>query len=111
MAVYEEISTGWDEYKAYMQEVINYNKAGQDDQAKKVILTDSNELGDKLRNEFDNLVERNTTEARERSENNDQLASNAIVTMIIVIFIGVLIAVILGILNRSNHQQTNYSDG
>lgn len=115
IAFFEEIGANWEEYKGYMQEVIKYNNAGQDAEAEKVILTDSKELGDKLRTEFTSLLERNAADAEQRSNNNDALASTAIITMIVVIAFGVAISIALGIyisrvISKPIRQMVNAAD-
>ncbi len=96
-ALFNETSANWEEFKGYLQEVVQYHNAKQDAEVKKVILKDSQELGDKLRSNFADLMNFNEASAKHRADNNDDLASKAIITMIVVIFIGVLVSVILGI--------------
>lgn len=96
-AAFEELSSRWEEYKAYMQQVVNYAQAGQDAQAENVILVDSDEVGDELRADFLGLMKDNAATGEERAKSNDARASKAIITMIIVIAIGVIISITLGL--------------
>ncbi len=95
--LHEEISLDWEQYKVYMQEVVNYTNAGQDAEAEKVIRVDSEELGDKLRTIFNNLMSNNATDAEQMAKYNDTVTSNAVKTMIIVIVIGAIISITLGL--------------
>lgn len=96
-AYIEEIDAKWKEYRGYMQRVIEYNNAGQDVEAEKVILIDSKKSGDELRADFVILMEKDAADAEQRSQQNDTLASKAVITMLIVIAFGVLISISLGV--------------
>lgn len=96
-AAYEQLYTNWQEYDTYMQQVVEYNKVGRDKEAINIILVDSKDLGDKLRDEFNTLMEDNLNDAKERADENSVLSTRASVTMIVVIAVGVIISVVLGL--------------
>ena len=96
-SAFEELNSLWEEYKSYMQQVVNYVQSGQNEQAKNVILVDSDEVGNELRASFLSLMKDNAADGEERSEHNDAMASQAIITMIIVIAVGVIIPIVLGL--------------
>jgi methyl-accepting chemotaxis protein len=96
-ASFEALHTAWEEYRGYMQKVIEYKNSGQDEEAVNIILIDSNELSNKIREELYNLMNQNAINADQRSQKNNDLASNAITTMLIVISFGVIISIVLGI--------------
>jgi methyl-accepting chemotaxis protein len=93
----EEVTKDWEQYKTYMQEVIKYNNAGQYEEAVKVILIDSDEIGTTIRDEFDTLMRDNAADAEARAESNNTLTKRSSIMMIIVIAIAVIFAVALGI--------------
>lgn len=97
IAVFNEIFEDWEQYRAYMQEVINYSNAGRDEEAEQVILVDSDELGDDIREDFIALMKDNAADAEQRAHDNNVITSQSIAIMIIVIAVGVLLSVILGI--------------
>ncbi len=97
IASLDETGAAWERFKGYMQEVVKYIKDGQDDEAEKVILVDTKELGDELREDFFGLMKEDAANADLRAQSNNQLASKSIITMIIVITFGVLTSIALGI--------------
>lgn len=97
LAVYDEIFEDWNQYRAYMQEVINYINAGQDAEGEKVILIDSDKLGDEIREDFVLLMKDNAADAEHRADENNAITSQSIMMMNIVIAFGVLLSFILGL--------------
>lgn len=97
IAFYDNLKYQWEEYKGYMQKVIEYNNAGQDAEAENIILIDSDELGTEIRNKFFSLVDDNVTEAEQRSQNNNATATRAFNMLIIIIAFGVIVSIALGI--------------
>ena len=98
IANYDNLNAQWKEYKNYMQKVIDYTNAGQDAEAKNVILNDSDKLGDEIREELSGIVENNNAQAEQTAQYNDTMAASAFITMIIVMAVGVILSIALGIL-------------
>lgn len=94
---FEQLSTDWEEYKAYTKEVIKYSNAGQHTEAEKIILIDSDKLGDEIRADFITLMKNNAANADQRAEDNNTVTQEVAIMMIIVIAIGVILSIILGI--------------
>jgi len=92
-----DLKLQWDEYKSQVDNAVKLVKSGQQEQARNIIVADSSSIATNLQNSFDKLLEYNTSEAMARSESNSNAAQVAILTMIIVISIGVIVAIILGV--------------
>mgnify|MGYP000958533655 CR=1 FL=1 len=95
--LFNEMRQLWEQYKIYLQEIIQYIRNGQYDRAEEVLLGESDALGDAFRDAMVNLVEYNQKTAEERSETNTELARTANALMLIIIIVGLVIAVSLGI--------------
>ncbi len=94
---FDELKPIWDEYKSHVNELIELVKAGQHEQAEKLVLGEITDTGDVLMDLFDDLLVYNSEGAKARMEQNKQIASTASTTMIFVIFIGVIAAIALGL--------------
>jgi methyl-accepting chemotaxis protein len=97
IAAYDSLNAKWEEYKNYMQDVIKYSNAGQDAEAKNVIIVETDKVGTEIREELELIVEDNAAEAEQRSLNNDTTAARAFTMLIIVIAVGVILSIALGI--------------
>ncbi len=93
----DELENDWEEYKAYMQEVIKYNNLGQDAEAEGIILIDSDKIGTDIRDEFLTLMKNNAAYADQRTKDNNTVTQRAVYMMVIVMIVGVVLSVILGI--------------
>ena len=91
------VQADWNQYKAYMQQVIQLAEKGQYDQAKKMFLEDADEITDSLIEGFLSLYEYNTEGAEVRFAANAGRAKTAILIMNISIFAAVGVAVALGL--------------
>ncbi len=96
-SLYEIVCAGWEEYKGYMQEVIQYNNAGQHAEAERVTLIDSDEIGTQLRDNLYTLMKNNAAYADQRIQDNKAAAQSAAVMMLAVIALGVILSVVLGL--------------
>lgn len=94
---FDELKPQWEEYKSLINKEIELIQSGQKEQAKELILVEVAEVGDSLRGSFEKLMEYNATGAKARLDENKQIASGASTTMVVVIFIGVLVAIALGL--------------
>jgi len=95
--LFDEIKPEWEEYKSQVNKVIELVKAGQDEQAKAMILGDVAETGDSLRDALENVIEFNSNSAKERLDRNKKVVSYSLKTMNGVIFIGIIVAIALGL--------------
>jgi len=94
---FDEVKPIWEGYKSQINKVIELVQSGQKEQAKELLLTDVADAGDSLRNSLENILEENSVNAKTTVDKNKQIASTASLTMIAVIFIGVLAAIVLGV--------------
>lgn len=94
---FNELKPKWEEYKSLLRKEIELVESGQTEQAKELILVEIASVGDSLMNSFEDLQVYNSNGAEARLEQNKKIASNASTTMIIVIFIGILVAITLGV--------------
>jgi methyl-accepting chemotaxis protein len=93
--IYNSIQNDWSSYREKIGRIImlvEKNEVGQSS-----ILSDSELLGDDIREYFIQLTELNTKIAKERADSNSQLAKSAEFIMFIVIFIAVAVSVLLGL--------------
>jgi methyl-accepting chemotaxis protein len=97
-ALFDELKPMWEEYKSIVLNAQELLKSGKEAEARKLILEDSDSQIDSLNNMFAKLFEYNSSSAKEKANNNDDVAKNAIALMNFVIFIGVIMAIFLGLL-------------
>lgn len=95
--IFDELTSEWRQYKAYVQDIIEYAQKGQYDRAQGVLLGDSDAVGDAIRESFVEMVELNEREAMNRADSNDSLSNRAITLMIAIIAVGIIFAVLLGV--------------
>jgi methyl-accepting chemotaxis protein len=96
-ALYNELKPMWEEYRSLVLSAKELIKSGKEAEARKLILEDSETQINALTEMFANIFEYNSASAKEKAEQNDVVADNAIATMIVVILIGVVMAIILGL--------------
>jgi len=96
-ALFNELKPMWEEYKSIAQSSVELIKSGKDEEARKLILEDSDSQIGVLNDEFTKIFEYNSSAAKEKSDNNEKKASSATSIMIIVICIGIIMAVFLGV--------------
>jgi methyl-accepting chemotaxis protein len=96
-ALFDELKPLWEEYKSIVLNAQELIKSGKVEEARKLILEDSDSQIDSLNNVFSKLFEYNSSSAKQRSEKNINMANNATTTMVVVILIGVIMAISLGL--------------
>lgn len=95
--LYDNMVSLWNEYKPLIQQAVEYMKTGKFDEAKAIVFGDVATIGGDLQNALSAITDYNEEEGRKTEENNALLVSQATITMIIVIFVGIVVAVLLGI--------------
>lgn len=95
--IFDELKPLWEEYKSIVQNCIGLIQSGKIEEAKKLLLEDSDTTIDSLNELFLKISEYNATAAKERADSNTRAANSAVSMMIMVIVIGVIMAVFLGI--------------
>lgn len=95
--LYDKICSDWENYEVFMDEVVKYVNAGEDEQAKQVIFIDSDALGGQIRDEFIELLETNSVNAAVKADENSVLARNSAIILLAIILIGVAAAILLGL--------------
>ena len=95
--MFDELKSAWQEYTSEVQGALGMIKEGKDEEAKNQIMVNAAAITDSVQESFDKLFTYNSSAAKEKAESNDAAAGGAKATMIIVIFIGVLVAISLGI--------------
>ena len=93
----QELKALWEKYKSLVDKEVELVKSGKTEEARQLLLSDIDDIGDTLRDYFEAFVEYNTTAAKEKVDENKQVASTASTVMIVVIFVGILIAIALGV--------------
>ncbi len=96
LALIQSIISQWEQYKTYLQKIVDSANAGQINHADQLI-TDMRTIGEALNVSLDKIMLDNETSAKEKSESNDNTAATASLIMVIVILIGVIISLILGV--------------
>jgi methyl-accepting chemotaxis protein len=94
---FNDLKPKWEEYKSLLRKESELVESGQTEQAKELILVEIASVGESVMESFNSLLEYNSNVANTRLEQNKKIASNASTTMIIVIFIGILVAITLGV--------------
>jgi len=89
----QELKALWEKYKSLVDKEVELVKSGKTEEARQLLLSDIDDIGDTLRDYFEAFVEYNTKKVDE----NKQVASTASTVMIVVIFVGILIAIALGV--------------
>ncbi|HOM02430.1 MAG TPA: methyl-accepting chemotaxis protein [Acetivibrio sp.] len=95
--LFEDLKPKWEKYKSAITKEIELVRSGRLDEAKTILLGDMANAGDTLRDALETLMEFNTTAAEEKVDENKQIASTASTLMLVVIFAGIIIAVVLGV--------------
>jgi len=94
--LFNEIKPLWEQYRAHMQNAIEYAQKGQYDNVQSELLGDADAVGFTLQDSLARLAQYNEDRAKDRSQKNAKLAGTAESIMIIIIAAGVIIAVVLG---------------
>jgi len=97
-ALYNELKPLWKEYKTMIEKAIELVQSGDLQGAEKLIMEDSSSNIEALNNVFARVFEYNAASAKEKADNNTKVASIAMGEMVIAMFIGVVIAIGLGVL-------------
>lgn len=96
-AVFSEITSEWTAFKEYLEKVEQLVRSGNSAQAQKIVLTETQDLGDSLRENLYTLMDLDAAQAEIRSTNNDGRAQTSIIIMIVMIVVGFGISLFLGI--------------
>ena len=99
--LFDELKGNWDLFSQEIKEIRGYIDNDNIDAAKSMILGDLQTTGDNIQASFDSVFEFNGVSAENKSSNNNEMAFQSSITMIIVIAIGALIAIALGIVISS----------
>lgn len=94
---FNDLKPKWEEYKSLIDKEFELVQLGESEQLEKLVLVDIASVGESVMESFNSLLEYNSNVANTRLEQNKKIASNASTTMIIVIFIGILVAITLGV--------------
>jgi methyl-accepting chemotaxis protein len=95
--LFSKMKTQWGNYNALVANVINYERAGKNQQVRELVYGELTAAGEPLRDGFNNLMAYNAKGAKDRSNANIALADRAEATMIAVIIIAMLVAILLGV--------------
>lgn len=95
--LYNQVEEQWKSFRSLTETIVKDIKDNNTTKAQEILFGEATEVGDKLQTSFDNLLEYNAKAAKNRSESNDDLADTSVVVMIIIIFVSVLLAIILGL--------------
>jgi len=96
---YEALYSAIHEFDDFVQDVIDAVQANQLDQAYELLTrTRGTSISDMVQDGTDELMDLKTSLAKQASDSNSATATQAIVTMVIVVAAGVLLAIVLGII-------------
>jgi len=95
--LYEEAYSYWEQYKDYMEQIVQLIDKGMYDRAEEILLVESDAIGNNVRDAFASLVEYNQKAAQETAESNTELSNRAGILMIAMIVLGIVLAIVLGL--------------
>ena len=95
-ATLDQIEADWTSYETYLQQVIDFVDEGKISEAQHIMQQETTELGDRLRENFLNLMNQSDQEAIEKVDNNRALAIRSTIIMGILILLGVTASILLG---------------
>jgi methyl-accepting chemotaxis protein len=93
-----EIKSLFEQYKSLIGQAVELAKAGKMSESEAIITYGAQAVGDKLQADFDTAFAYNEKSAQDRFDQNIQIKNQSTLTMIIVVGIGVIAAILLGIL-------------
>ncbi len=96
--IFNEVKTEWEHYKTFMDEIIVSIQDQNMERATEIMLVDSDETVSLLRDDLEQLLTFNTTAAEEKSAQNDVLAKNTSLMMMIMVGVGLAISILLATL-------------
>lgn len=88
----------WDDYKGYLNEIIDATHNHDMERAVEIMMFDSDETVSTLRDDLEALLTYNAEAAKEKSDSNQELAANANLTITIMIAIGLIVSITLAII-------------
>lgn len=100
--LYNELKGYWEQYRTYMEQVVNHIENGQYDKAEEILLQEADAIGNAVRDTLVKLVDYNKISAEMRAENNAELANTAKTLMNLFIIIALIMAVGMGLFLASS---------
>jgi len=93
--VYNKIVSDWAQYKTSMEKLIKLADNGSQKDMMSLITSDQT-LADDIRDLLEKITDLDATQAKERSDSNNEAARFALILEIVIIVIAVILAIILG---------------
>lgn len=94
--LFNELEPQWEKYKAHLHKAMSYASEGQYDKVQDELLGEADAISVSVQDAIGGLVTYNNRIARERAENNTEMARTAEALMFSIIIAGVILAVLLG---------------
>lgn len=94
---FNELKNNINNFREYKNKITNFVKTGQDDLASSSLYSDGEPIANAVQTSIDKLLQLKVGLAKQASDNNDSIAVTSTITMIIIIFVGIIIAITLGI--------------
>lgn len=95
--LFNDLTAKWEAFQEHINTLLEDINNNNMEEAKTLLYGEAQTSADNMQTSFDNLFEYNVNAAKDKSESNDQLASNATLIMTTIIIIGVLLAIALGL--------------
>ena len=102
--LFNELEPQWEKYKAHLHKAMSYASEGQYDKVQDELLGEADAISVSVQDAIGGLVTYNNRIARERAENNTEMARTAEALMFSIIIAGVILAVLLDF-RFPHHQQ------
>jgi methyl-accepting chemotaxis protein len=93
--LFNHVVGGWLQYKASMEELLKLSEYGTQEEMLALIASNQT-LGDDIRTSFDQLMELNAAQAKDKADSNTRAATIALIIEIVIVVVAVIIAIILG---------------
>lgn len=95
---FEELKAVIEKSRKLKEEIINLAVSGQEEEADKLVDGEFNTVSDEANVIFDEILNLNISQGKSRSESNDAAATQATITMIIIIGVAVIFSLVLGLM-------------
>ncbi len=96
-AQYENLKKTWATYNGYIKDILQSVQENKMERAKQIILVDSDTATMEFKTGLENILAYNNTLAEKVARDNEILASQTGITMIIIILAGAVVSIVLGV--------------
>lgn len=100
--LYDSLTNTWIRYKGFIDAAVTYSQFNNPEYMANLIIVDSGDLSEDMTYYFNELFELNKSMASDGNQQNQQLGQTATSSMLILVFAGVIVAIVLGVLIGSS---------